>query len=302
MKACKKIVLAYSGGLDTTVAIPWLKEHTGAAIIALCVDVGQPDDLHAAVKKAVAAGAVEAHIVDAREQFVHECIAPAIKANALYEGVYPLLSALSRPVIAEQLVKAARACGADAVAHGCTGKGNDQVRFELALAALAPDLIVLAPARHWGFTRKDSVDYAKAHGMVYDAKHASPYSIDENLWGRAIECGDIEDAWLAPPSDAFAITKNPEDAATNPEMLELEFMAGVPTAMNGKPMELPDLIAETGCRAGACGVGRIDHVESRVVGMNSREVYDCPAARVLIEAHKALEARVLPREALSFKA
>ncbi len=302
MKTFDKIVLAYSGGLDTTVAIPWLKEQTGAEIVAFGVDVGQPDDLDAAVERALASGACEASFLDAKAEYVARFLHPAIKANALYEGVYPLLSALSRPLIVEKLVEKAHACGADAVAHGCTGKGNDQVRFEMSLAALAPDLPVLAPARLWGFTRDDSMAYARAHGLAVGDGKAPPFSIDENLWGRAVECGVLEDAWVEPPAEAFQITADPLDAPGEPAALTLDFIQGVPSALNGVPMDPLALVVEAGTIAGAHGIGRIDHVENRTVGIKSREVYECPAASVLLEAHKALEATVLTKDVAAFKA
>ncbi|MHC4664194.1 MAG: argininosuccinate synthase [Planctomycetota bacterium] len=301
MKKFEKIILAYSGGLDTSVAIPWLKEKTGAEIIAVGVNVGQPDNLCALTKQAYDAGACDAFFLDAKEEFVNSYIIPTIKANALYEGVYPLLSALSRPLIVEKLISELPEAEADAVAHGCTGKGNDQVRFEMALAALAPDLPVLAPARHWGFTRDDSFAYAKEHGLELPAKE-TPYSIDENLWGRAIECGILEDAMVEPPEDAFKMTVSPVLAPDNPEVVTIGFEEGVPVSVNGTPMEPIELISELNKIAGLHGIGRIDHIESRVVGIKSREVYEAPAAMTLITAHKALEAMVLTREEAEFKA
>ncbi|MHC4599001.1 MAG: argininosuccinate synthase [Planctomycetota bacterium] len=301
MKSFSKILLAYSGGLDTTVAIPWLMEKTGADIVALGVNVGQPDDLEGAARRALDAGAVKASFLDAVDEYAAAYIVPAIKANALYEGVYPLLSALSRPLIVEKLVEAARAEGADAVAHGCTGKGNDQVRFELSLAALAPDLPVLAPARHWGFTRDDSLQYARERGLPVAGGDAPPYSIDENLWGRAVECGVLEDAWVEPPSDAFALTADPENAPDLFREVTVDFIEGIPSGLNGTPLDPVALVREAGRLAGIHGVGRIDHVENRTVGIKSREIYECPAAAVLIEAHEALEALVLPKDLARFK-
>ncbi|MHC4777846.1 MAG: argininosuccinate synthase [Planctomycetota bacterium] len=298
----KKILLSYSGGLDTTVAIPWLKEKTGAEIVALGVDVGQPEDLDGAAEKALLAGASKASFADGKAEFASAYIMPAIKANAMYEGIYPLLSALSRPLIVEKLVDAAHAEGADAVAHGCTGKGNDQVRFEMSLAALAPDLEVLAPARHWGFTRDDSVNYAKLKGLPVGFLGATPYSIDENLWGRAVECGILEDAWVEPPADAYSLTAHPESAPSVAQTLVVDFIQGIPSGLNGIPMDPHDLIKEAGKIAGTHGIGRIDHIENRTVGIKSREVYECPAATILLEAHKALEALVLPKELARFKA
>jgi argininosuccinate synthase len=302
MKAIEKILLAYSGGLDTTVAIPWLREKTGAEIYAMGVNVGQPDDLDSAAERALAAGAAQAWFEDATDEYAAAYILPAIKANAMYEGIYPLLSALSRPLIVERLVSAARGLGVDAVAHGCTGKGNDQVRFELSLAALAPDLEVLAPARHWGFTRDDSLAYARERKLPVGTGDGPPYSIDENLWGRAVECGVLEDAWIEPPADAFEVTADPESAPDASCELVVDFIEGIPSALDGTPLSPHALVFEAGKIAGAHGVGRIDHIENRTVGIKSREIYECPAATVLIAAHKALEALVLPKELARFKA
>jgi len=300
-KNYKKIVLAYSGGLDTTVAIPWLIEKTGAEIVCVGVDVGQPEDLDASVDKALAAGAVKAYFINAKAEYADDYLLPALKANALYEGVYPLLSALSRPLIVEKLVEAVKAEGADAVAHGCTGKGNDQVRFELSFAALAPDLDVLAPARHWGFTREDSLKYATDHGIKVDWD-APPYSIDENLWGKATECGALEDAWVEPPADAYTMTADPVSAPDQPFSFTVDFFEGIPVALDGSPLNPLDLIKKTGVLAGAHGVGRLDLIENRTVGIKSREVYECPAALTLIAAHKALESMVLTKGESFFKA
>ncbi len=302
MKSCKKIVLAYSGGLDTTTAIPWLKEQTGAEIVALAIDVGQADNFEEALKRALHAGVVQAEVLDAKEEYAQDFLLPAIQANALYEGVYPLLSALSRPLIVEKLVQAAAQIGADAVAHGCTGKGNDQLRFELSLAALAPHLTVLAPARHWGMTREDAFAYAQGKGLNLALKPGTLYSIDENLWGRAIECGPLEDPWTEPPADAFALTAEAAQAPDAAVELTIDFEQGVPTALNGTPMPPLDLIAEVSVCAGAHGVGRIDHMENRTVGIKSREVYECPAGVALIQAHKALESLVLTKDEARFKA
>ncbi|MHC5037856.1 MAG: argininosuccinate synthase [Planctomycetota bacterium] len=301
MNSYDKIVLAYSGGLDTTVAIPWLKKQTGAEIVAFGVDVGQPEDLVSATERALAAGAAHASFLDAKVEFATGFLIPAIKANALYEGIYPLLSALSRPLIVEKLVASAVAEGADAIAHGCTGKGNDQVRFELSLAALAPNLPVLAPARVWGFTRDDSLQYANSLGLPLAAGNGTPYSIDENLWGRAVECGDLEDPWIEPPPEAFALTADPKSAPAEPLEITVDFVRGTPSALNGIPMDPLALIVQVGEWAGEHGIGRIDHVENRTVGIKSREIYECPAATVLLTAHKALEAMVLTKEVSRFK-
>ena len=296
-----KVVLAYSGGLDTSVAIPWLTENKGADVVAVTVDVGQPVDLEKVRRKALASGAVNAYVADAREEFATEFIAPALRANALYEGVYPLSTALARPLIARHLVKVAHAEHAGFVAHGCTGKGNDQVRFDLSTTSLAPELTVIAPAREWEMTREDEIAFARTHGVPVEATRASPYSTDENLWGRSVECGILEDPSVEPPEEAYGWTRSPAKAPAHPEYVTIAFEHGIPVALNGHPAPLHELIAELNRVAGAHGVGRIDHLESRVVGIKSREVYECPAAVVLIAAHQALEALVLPRDLLDFK-
>jgi argininosuccinate synthase len=296
-----KVVLAYSGGLDTSVAIPWLMESKGAEVVAVTVDVGQPVDLEKVRSKAKASGAAKAYVADAREEFAEEFIAPALRANALYEGVYPLSTALARPLIARHLVEVARKEGARFVAHGCTGKGNDQVRFDLSTTGLAPELAVIAPAREWGMTREEEIAYAHEHGVPVDATKASPYSVDENLWGRSVECGILEDPSVEPPEEAYEWTCAPADAPAKPEYVTLAFERGVPVAVNGHRAPLHQLIAELNRTAGAHGVGRIDHLESRLVGIKSREVYECPAAVVFLAAHQALEALTLPRDLLDFK-
>jgi argininosuccinate synthase len=296
-----KVVLAYSGGLDTTVAIPWLKEKKGADVVALTVDVGQPVDLATVRARALSAGAESAVVVDARQEFAEEFIAPALSANVLYEGVYPLSTALARPVIARHLVATARREGAAFIAHGCTGKGNDQVRFDLSTTSLAPDLGVIAPAREWNMTREAEVEYAAAHGIRVAAGPSTPYSTDENLWGRSVECGILEDPAVEPPEEAYGWTTAPTAAPETPTYVRINFEAGRPVALDGVPLPLRDLVVGLNRSAGAAGVGRIDHVESRVVGIKSREIYECPAATVLIEAHRALEALVLPRDVLDFK-
>ena len=296
-----KVVLAYSGGLDTSVAIPWLTETKGAEVVAVTVDVGQPVDLEKVRAKAKASGAVRAYVTDARKEFAEEFILPALRANALYEGVYPLSTALARPLIARHLVEVARKEGAGFVAHGCTGKGNDQVRFDLSTTSLAPELEVIAPAREWGMNREEEIAYARAHGVQVDATKSSPYSVDENLWGRSVECGILEDPAVEPPEEAYGWTSAPADAPAKAEYVNITFEKGAPVAINGHRAPLHELIASLNRSAGAHGVGRIDHLESRVVGIKSREVYECPAAVVLIAAHQALEALVLPRDLLDFK-
>ena len=297
-----KVVLAYSGGLDTSVAIPWLHENKGVEVVALTVDVGQPVDLERTRQKALASGAVAAYVLDARREFAEEFIAPAIRSNALYEGVYPLSTALARPLIARHLVDIARKEGAKFVAHGCTGKGNDQVRFDLSTTSLDPELQVVAPAREWGMTREAEIAYAEAHGIPVPATRASPYSTDENLWGRSVECGILEDPSIEPPEEAYGWTRSPETAPDSAERITVAFERGVPVSLNGESSPLAELIAELNRLAGIHGVGRIDHLESRVVGIKSREVYECPAAVVLLGAHQALESLVLPRDLLDFKA
>jgi argininosuccinate synthase len=293
----KRVALAYSGGLDTSVAIRWMIQEWGVEVIAVLVDVGQDpnssesfDDIKA---RALAAGALECVVVDAKREMAEEFCAKAIATNARYEGKYPLVSALSRPVIVRHLVDQARKFNAQAVAHGCTGKGNDQVRFEVGTHALAPELEVLAPARNWGMTRADSVDFAEKWDIPIKATKEKIYSIDENLWGRAIECGAIEDPWAAPPEEPYTLTR-----VTNREPVELTvgFREGVPREIDGVAMELADLIAVLNARAGSTGFGRLDMVENRRVGIKSRELYECPAALALIAAHADLEDMVLERD------
>ena len=295
----EKVVLAYSGGLDTSVAIRWLKENYQMDVIALMADVGSERDLSAVRQKALKVGAVKARIIDARESFIEHFVFPALKANALYEGQYPLATALARPLIVKLMVDAAREEGAVAVAHGCTGKGNDQVRFDVSTMALAPDLKIIAPAREWGMTREEEIAYAKEHDIPVPPESA--YSIDENLWGRSIECGVLEDPWAEPPEEVFAWTRAPQDAPDQPVYVEIGFERGVPVSLNAKEIDGVSLILELNELAGEHGVGRIDHVENRLVGIKSREIYEAPAATVLLTAHKALEAMTLSREQLRFK-
>ena len=285
----KRVVLAYSGGLDTSVAVRWMIDNMGVEVIALAVNVGQDGgtiDEAAITERALAAGAVDCIIDDVRDEFARDFLVPALKANALYEGRYPLVSALSRPVIAKHLVAAARAHGADAVAHGCTGKGNDQVRFEVSTRALAPDLDVLAPVRSWGMTREDCILYAYDHGIPITATKEKVYSIDDNLWGRAIECGEMEDPWRVPPPGVWSLTKQ---TATEPSDLVIGFESGVPVAVDGETTGLVDLISKVGETVGSYGWGRLDMVENRRVGIKSRETYECPSALALIAAHADLE-------------
>jgi argininosuccinate synthase len=303
MAVARRVVLAYSGGLDTSVAVKWIQEEWGAEVIALSVDVGQTadDDWDTIRNRALAAGAVEAAVVDARREFADDYVAPVIRANALYEGKYPLVSALSRPVISKHLVRAAREFGADAVAHGCTGKGNDQVRFEVSVRALAPDLDVLAPVRVWGFTREDSIEYAEAHDIPIAVRKDNPFSIDENLWGRAIECGVLEDPWAAPPVEIYALTSNPTGVALDPWELVVTFQQGVPVALDGTRMPLDELVLAATARVGPYGWGRVDMVENRRVGIKSRENYECPGALALMLAHADLESITLERDLMREK-
>jgi len=297
----EKVVLAYSGGLDTSVAIPWLRETKGLDVVTVTVDVGQPVDLEQVRRKALASGAVAAYVADARREFAEEFILPALRANALYEGVYPLSTALARPLISKHLVAVARQEGAPYIAHGCTGKGNDQVRFDLSTASLAPELSVIAPAREWTMAREEEIAYARERGIAVEATKSSPYSTDENLWGRSAECGILEDPSVEPPEEVYGWTRSPAEAPETPTYVTVQFDQGRPVAVNGDRSPLHELVARLNEIAGANGVGRIDHLESRVVGIKSREVYECPAATVLLSAHQALEALVLPRDVLDFK-
>jgi argininosuccinate synthase len=295
----KRVVLAYSGGLDTSVAVHWLKAERGFAVVAVAVDVGQGGDFVALRQRALSAGASEAVVIDARAEFAADYALPALQANALYEGRYPLVSALSRPVIVAHLVAQARRHGATAVAHGCTGKGNDQVRFEVGTRALAPDLEIVAPAREWKMTREQTIEYAERHDIPVEATRERIYSIDENLWGRAIECGAIEDPWVAPVEDMFALTV---PTATEPVEVTVGFSSGVPVSLDGRQLPLVELIAAIGRIAGASGFGRLDMVENRRVGIKSREVYECPASLALVGAHADLEGLTLERDVAHEKA
>ena len=291
----KKAVLAYSGGLDTSCAIAWLKEDYGFDdVIAVLVDVGQQTDFEPAFARGYAAGATDVLLVDRKDDFADEQVAKAIQANALYEGKYPLVSALSRPVIADAVAEVALDVGAEATVHGCTGKGNDQLRFELAFKARYPGVRVIAPLRDRIWSRDEEIAYAEARGIPVEAKQESPYSIDDNLVGRAIEAGILEDPWVAPPEDAFALTSSPA-IATAPTEIVIGFESGVPVALDGQELSLSELIAELNVQAGAYGIGRIDMVENRAVGIKSRELYEAPAAMTLIPAHQALEDLVLTK-------
>jgi len=296
-----KVVLAYSGGLDTSVAIKWLMDQ-GYDVVTFTADVGQTVDLEACKERALLIGACNAYVMDLKEEFVHDFVWPALKANAMYQGTYPLTSALSRPLISKYLAKIAEMEGAVAVAHGCTGKGQDQVRIEVCTRALKPDLKVIAPVRDWHFSRDDEIDYAKEHGIPVPVTKKSPYSIDENLWGRSIECGPLEDPWNEPPSDAFTLTVDPWNAPDEVEYVEITFKEGLPVALNGEEMDGVTLIAKLNDIAGKYGVGRIDMIEDRLVGFKSREVYECPAPVVLLQAKKALEKMTLAKDLIATKA
>jgi argininosuccinate synthase len=296
----KKVVLAYSGGLDTSVAIKWLQEKN-YDIIALCLDLGEGKDLAFVKEKALSVGAIKSYMIDVQEEFANEYALMAMQAHTLYEGKYPLVSALSRPLIAKKLVEIAEQEGATAVAHGCTGKGNDQVRFEVSIQALNPYLEVIAPVREWKWSREEEIAYAKENNVPIPINLDSPFSIDQNLWGRSNECGILEDPWAAPPEDAYEMTLALEDTPNKPEFVEIGFEAGVPTTLNGTAYSLAELIKTLNALAGKHGVGRIDHVENRLVGIKSREVYECPAAMTLITAHKELEDLTHVKEVAHFK-
>jgi argininosuccinate synthase len=296
----QKVVLAYSGGLDTSVAIKWLGDQ-GYSVVACCLDVGEGKDLKFIQEKALKVGAVQSYVLDVKEEFANEYALAALQAHALYEGKYPLVSALSRPLIAKKLVEVAEKEGAVAVAHGCTGKGNDQVRFEVSIQALNPDLKVLAPVREWKWSREEEIQYAKENNIPIPINLDSPFSIDQNLWGRSNECGILEDPWAAPPEEAYDLTTSLEYTPDTPDIVEIEFSKGVPVSLNGTSYPLSELILELNLIAGKHGVGRIDHVENRLVGIKSREVYECPGAMTLIKAHKELEDLTLVKELAHFK-
>src|SRR5258708_4468919 len=290
------VILAYSGGLDTSVAIRWLKEPYGLDTITLTVDVGNERDIPAIAARARQIGAVKALTVDARRDFLEYFVWPALQANAVYEGAYPLATAIARPLIAKLLVDTARQEDAVAVAHGCTGKGNDQVRFDVSIMALAPDLKIIAPVREWRMTRDAEIEYAHQHGIPIVATAANPYSVDANLWGRSIECGLLGDPWAAPPADVWEWTAEPASAPTEPTEIIIAFEGGVPVALDGATLDPVTLVQHLNQLAGAQGIGRIDHVENRLVGIKSREVYEAPAAVTLLTAHQALESLTLSRE------
>lgn len=294
-----RVALAYSGGLDTTVSIKWLQEKYGAEVITVTVDVGQPEDFEEVERRAYEAGAIKHYLIDGKSRFAEEFVKPAIKANALYEGEYPVSTSLSRYLIAEEVAKVAKKEGCDAVAHGCTGKGNDQLRFDATFAVLVPEMKVIAPVREWGMSRDQEIEYARSKGLRIDLKK-SKYSIDENLWGRSIEAGDLEDPWHPVDWDAFKFIRPPSEWPEGEEIV-VEFERGAPVAINGERMPLEEMVMQLNFRAGRHGIGLIDHMEDRVIGLKSREVYEAPAATVLIRAHKDLEKLVLGRRTLAFK-
>jgi argininosuccinate synthase len=296
-----KVILAYSGGLDTSVMVPWIGEKYRMDVVAFTLDLGQGEDIKKIKQKAMKTGAVDAVAIDARNLFVDNFVFPALMAGALYEGKYPLATALGRPLIAKLMVDVAREHNAKAVAHGCTGKGNDQVRFDVTFQTLAPDLKIIAPVREWSMTRPEALALAKKHRIPVEATVKSPYSIDQNIWGRSCEAGVLEDPWDEPPTDAFAWTTDPIKAPDRPAYLEIEFRHGVPVALDGETLDGVPLIEQLNKLGGKHGVGRIDHVENRLVGIKSREIYEAPAAVILHEAHRELETLCLSKQASRFK-
>jgi argininosuccinate synthase len=296
----QKLVLAYSGGLDTSVAIRWLRDR-GHEVVALTIDLGEKKDLDAIQERALQVGATTAYVIDGKVPFVRDFVWPSLQAGAVYEKEYPLATALGRPLIAAILVQIARREGAQGVAHGCTGKGNDQVRFDVTTAALAPELSVVAPVREWGMTRDDEIEYARRHGIPVPASVESPYSVDENLWGRSIEAGVLEDPWQEPPPEVYAWTADPARSPDRAAYVEISFSEGVPVCLDGQPVPAVELVERLNQLGGQHGVGRIDHLENRVVGIKSREIYEAPAAVLLLQAHQALEDITLPKEVARFK-
>ena len=296
-----RCVLAFSGGLDTTVAVHWLTHQRGFEVITLSADLGEAKSAEDLQQRALRAGAAAAHVVDAKEVLLSDFVFPSLQAGALYQGVYPLATALGRPLIARLLVEVARETGASAVAHGCTAKGNDQVRFDVAVGALAPGLQVVAPVREWSLGRSEEIAYAAEHGLEVRATRESPYSVDANLWGRSVEAGVLEDPWQPPPEDAFEWTISPAAAPPDGNPVEIHFEQGIPTRLDGVELSPVELVVRLNELGGANGVGRIDHVEDRLVGIKSREVYEAPAAIILDTAHRALESLTLARDVLRFK-
>ncbi|PSB19127.1 argininosuccinate synthase [Phormidesmis priestleyi ULC007] len=302
MGRANKVVLAYSGGVDTSVCIPYLKQEWGVEeVITLAADLGQGDELEPIREKALKSGASQSLVIDATQSFVKDYAFPSIQANALYENRYPLSTALARPLIAKLLVEAAAEYGADAVAHGCTGKGNDQVRFDVAIAALNPDLKVLVPAREWGMSREETIAYGERFGIPSPVKKSSPYSIDRNLLGRSIEAGPLEDPWTEALEEVFELTKAIADTPNEPEYVEIGFEKGIPVSLNGEMLNPIDLITQLNKKAGDHGFGRIDMMENRLVGIKSREIYEAPALLVLIHAHRDLESLTLTKDVTQYK-
>lgn len=298
----KRVVLAYSGGLDTSVAISWIGHETGADVVAVSIDLGQGgEDMDTVRQRALGCGAVEAVVVDARDEFADDFCLPAIKANALYQNQYPLVSALSRPLIVKHLAAAAKEFGADAIAHGCTGKGNDQVRFEVGFNALVPDAEVIAPVRDYAWTREKAISFAEEHGLPINVTKKSPFSIDQNVFGRAVETGYLEDLWNAPTKDVYCYTEDPSVNWAAPDEVIISFKEGKPVALDGRQMSLLEIIEELNRRAGAQGIGRIDMVEDRLVGIKSREIYEAPGAVTMIRAHREMENICMERELTRFK-
>jgi len=301
MAMAKKVVLAYSGGLDTSVILKWLQEQYGCQVISVTLDVGQGKDLKAVEEKAWKLGVLNHYSIDAKEEFINGYVVPAIKANALYMDTYPVSSSISRPLIASKLVEVAEKEGAQAVAHGCTGKGNDQVRFDVTIKSLNPDLEIIAPIREWNMTRDKEIEWAKEHNVPVPVTASSPYSIDQNLWGRSIECGIIEHPDVEPPAEVFEWTTPIEETPDKPEYVTIGFEKGAPVSLNGEEMAPVKIIEKVQGVAGKHGVGRIDHMEDRIVGLKSREVYECPASTVILKAHTDLEKMVLTRHEKLFK-
>ncbi len=297
----EKVVLAYSGGLDTSVAIKWLQDNYNYDVIAVAIDVGEGKDLDFIKEKAITVGAIKSYMVDAKEEFADDYILPALMANAMYEGEYPVVSALSRPLITKLLVDIAKKEGAVAIAHGCTGKGNDQVRFDVSIMALAPEIKIVAPVREWGMSRDEEIEYAEKNNIPIPVQKDKPYSIDQNMWGRACEAGILEDPWVEPPEEAYDLTSSLFDSPDQPDEIEITFLQGKPVAINNVEMTFAELILQLNKIAGKHGIGRLDLIENRLVGIKSREVYEVPAATVLINAHKALESLVHTREITHFK-
>ncbi|WP_442760468.1 argininosuccinate synthase [Enterococcus italicus] len=296
----EKVILAYSGGLDTSVSIKWLVDE-GYDVVACCLDIGEGRDTAAIKEKALLVGASESYAIDAREEFADDFALIALQGNTFYENSYPLVSALSRPLISKKLVELAHDTQATTIAHGCTGKGNDQVRFEVAIAALDPNLNVIAPVREWKWSREEEIAYAAEKNVPIPADLDNPYSIDQNLWGRACECGVLEDPWATPPKGAYAITKELEETPDTPTIVEITFKQGVPVALDGQEDTFASIVMKLNTLAGEHGIGRIDHIENRLVGIKSREVYECPGAITLMTAHKELEDLVFVRELAHFK-